>query len=661
MFDEPYIDVEEWRDSPVRHRYVHGGFKGTETRFSIYLPPESSYEGRFFQHITPVPDSEHLAQQQGPGEQNKIGFSMASGGYFLETNGGGVWGGYGSDDPTVAGYRANAASAQHSRIVAAQMYGDHRPYGYAYGGSGGGFRTIGGMENTVGVWDGAVPYVIGSPMAIPNMFTVRMHAQRILCHQLDRIVDAVEPGGSGDPYDGLSAEERDALTEVTRMGFPPRSWFGHRTMGMHAFPVLYGGMRMADPTYFEEFWTEPGYLGYESPPSLERDRVRHRCEVAATLSHEEAVALGLPVGRQPGRARGAVDTAWRDAGDPVPIPVALRLSDASPVDAEGADLLVHSGEAAGARLGVLSVVGDLVLFGPGDTDSVLRIRPGDAVEVDNSGFLAAQTYHRHQVPDNDEFPVWDQFRRPDGSPRYPQRPMILGPLFSAAAAGTVQSGRFEGKMIVVESLLDREALPWQADWYRSKVSEHLGDALDDHFRLWFTDNALHGDDYQEDPTHAVAYLGVLHQALRDVSRWVESGVAPPANTQYEVVDGQVVVPPGAAARRGVQPVVSLTVDGAARADVAVGDEVNLRAKAEVPPGTGFIVALEWDFDGAGRFPVQETVEPAEAVVVDRRWSPQEPGTYFAVVRAVAQRDGDAASPYARLRNLARVRVVANGR
>ena len=127
MFDEPYIDVEEWRDSPVRHRYVHGGFKGTETRFSIYLPPESSYEGRFFQHITPVPDSEHLAQQQGPGEQNKIGFSMASGGYFLETNGGGVWGGYGSDDPTVAGYRANAASAQHSRIVAAQMYGHHRP------------------------------------------------------------------------------------------------------------------------------------------------------------------------------------------------------------------------------------------------------------------------------------------------------------------------------------------------------------------------------------------------------------------------------------------------------------------------------------------------------------------------------------------------------
>ena len=72
------------------------------------------------------------------------------------------------------------------------------------------------------------------------------------------------------------------------------------------------------------------------------------------------------------------------------------------------------------------------------------------------------------------------------------------------------------------------------------------------------------------------------------------------------------------------------------------------------------MALEWDFDGAGRFPVRETVEPAEAVVVERRWSAPERGTYFPVVRAVAHRDGDAASPFARLRNLARVRVVANG-
>ena len=115
FFAAPFVDVDEWRDEPVRHRYVHGGFGGTETRFSIYLPPPDRYDGRFFQHITPVPDSENLAQV-ATGEEDKIGFSIASGGYFLETNGGGATATPGSDvDPTIGAYRANAAAAQYSR------------------------------------------------------------------------------------------------------------------------------------------------------------------------------------------------------------------------------------------------------------------------------------------------------------------------------------------------------------------------------------------------------------------------------------------------------------------------------------------------------------------------------------------------------------------
>ena len=519
------------------------------------------------------------------------------------------------------------------------------PYGYAYGGSGGGYRTIGAAENTTGVWDGFVPYVIGSPMAIPNMFTVRMHAQRILRQRFDQIVDAVEPGGSGDMYDGLDEEERDALTEVTRMGFPPRSWFGHRTMGMHAFPVLYQGMAMADPSYFEDFWTQPGYLGYEMPGSLQRDRVRLDCRIADVITEREAGTLGVRIGAQPGRARGGVDTAWRGSGEPPSVPVAVRLSRPVPVDVLGAELVVTSGHAAGARLVLLSVAEDLAVLGPGDPEVIAGIAPGDAARVDNSGFLAAQTYHRHQVPESDDFPVWDQFRHPDGSPIYPQRPLVLGPLFAAAAAGTVQTGRFAGKMIVVASLLDREALPWQADWYRTKARAHYGDALDDHFRLWFTDNALHGDDEeQESPTHTVSYVGALHQALRDVSRWVEQGVAPPASTIYEVVDGQVVLPEGAVARRGIQPVVALSVDGATRADVTVGAAVTLRAVAEVPDRTGVIVGLEWDLDGTGRFPEAAPIDVDERVTAVRTCSFATPGVYFPAVRVAAQREGIRTAP-----------------
>ena len=55
MFTEPFVDVDEWRDEPVRHRYVHGGFGGTDCRFSAYLPEEVRYQGRFFQPLSPVP------------------------------------------------------------------------------------------------------------------------------------------------------------------------------------------------------------------------------------------------------------------------------------------------------------------------------------------------------------------------------------------------------------------------------------------------------------------------------------------------------------------------------------------------------------------------------------------------------------------------------
>jgi hypothetical protein len=68
---------------------VHGGFEGTETRFSLYLPPQEQYDGRFFQYITPVPMNEYLSQGK-TGEEDKIGFAIDSGAYFIETNGGGM-------------------------------------------------------------------------------------------------------------------------------------------------------------------------------------------------------------------------------------------------------------------------------------------------------------------------------------------------------------------------------------------------------------------------------------------------------------------------------------------------------------------------------------------------------------------------------------------
>lgn len=663
LFSQPYVDIDEWRDTPVRHRYVHGGFKGTETRFSFYFPPKAGYQGRFFQHFTPAPDNENLAQNGAEGEESKMGFALSSGGYFVETNGGGkAHGGFGSTDPSIGAYRANAAAAQYSRVIALKMYGGRRPYGYAYGGSGGAYRTVGSFENTHDVWDGVVPYVLGSSMAIPNSFSVRMHAMRLLKDKFPQIIDAVEPGGSGDPYAGLNAEQAAALKEVTRMGFPPQSWFGYKTMGIHGFAALYQGVVMADPAYFTDFWTKPGYYGFDHPESFAGARMQHKATVSATLDPAEAARAQLNTQLVNGTVKGNVDDSFaalqsRETREVV----AVRVSPMPPiVDFLGGDFIILSGAAKGAKLMVSRIQGDAVIFGIVDPKLAAKIAPGDEVQIDNSNFLAAQTYHRHQVP-GPEFKVWDQFRDADGKPLYPQQRMILGPLFTKATAGSVPTGTFDGKMILVESLWDREAYPWSADWYRGLVRKHWGEAIDDHFRLWFTDHALHGDmTQQEDATRTVSYLGMLHQALRDLVAWVERGVAPPATTGYQVQDGQVIAAETAQARKGIQPVVTLRTNGAVRADVRAGQMVTFTGTITVPPHAGTIIAAEWDFDGSGAFSVKSPVTKGRAhmtLTVRHRFDKQ--GTYFPALRGVSQREGDRRTPYARIQNLGRVRVVVN--
>ena len=143
LYDTPFVDVDEWRDEPVRHRYVHGGFEGTDLRFSLYFPPAERYEGRFFQPLMPISGTEHAATQLlGVMIGSGIEFALASGGYLVESNQGRTVM-FPGDDSTIVGYRASAAAARYSRVLAAEMYGEHRPYGYVYGGSGGAYKTIG--------------------------------------------------------------------------------------------------------------------------------------------------------------------------------------------------------------------------------------------------------------------------------------------------------------------------------------------------------------------------------------------------------------------------------------------------------------------------------------------------------------------------------------
>lgn len=148
-----------------------------------------------------------------------------------------------------------------------------------------------------------------------------------------------------------------------------------------------------------------------------------------------------------------------------------------------------------------------------------------------------------------------------------------------------------------------------------------------------------------------------------MSAWVEKGVPPPASTNYKVVDGQVVVPATAAERKGIQPVVTVKANGGVRAEVAAGKPVKFTAVIEVPPNTGKVVAAEWDFEGEGTFPVAQEIKASDSAGSGTRvkfaisHAFTKPGTYFPALRATSQRDGDVKTPFARISNLGRVRVV----
>ncbi|HKV05793.1 MAG TPA: hypothetical protein VJO53_11905 [Candidatus Acidoferrales bacterium] len=651
IYTDPFIDFDEWRDAPVRHRYVHGGFKGTELLYSFYFPPKEHYQGRFFQPLQAVSGNENMAPM-AMYQAGGVGFALASGGYLVESN-------QGSRNMFGGSAEANAAVAEYSRELAADMYGKHRPFGYVYGGSGGAFKTLGCVENTSGVWDGSIPFVHGTPVSIPYFFTVQAHAMRILGPKFPQIVDALDPGGSGDMYAGLNEEERDALREVTRFGFPPRAWFNFQKIAFGytgVFTTLVDRIVDGDPTYFQDFWSKPGYLGFNSPESLKQPRFQHPTKIAALVMPDEARKMGLPLTMPAAQTQSGVN-----------FPAALRIADPPQGNLQGASIIVKSGGAKGHTLYIAGVVRDLVMigFGAGHFEAMAALRAGDEIQIDNSIYLATQTYHRHQIP-APEYYVWNQYKGADGKPLYPQRPLLPGQ--EVQSGGATQSGRFHGKVIVMQALWDEAAYPWSADWYRTRVKAALGPEFEDRYRLWYVDNTMHTTQVAgpNDPrpvatTRVISYQGVLQQALRDLAAWVEKGVAPPESTAYEVRDGQIVVPSSAAARKGIQPVVTLTANGAARAEVIVGEKVQFTALIDVPPETGTLVAAEWDFEGAGDYPVAGVMEHASAspssATVRTSYAFSAKGTYFPALRATSQRQGDATTPYARVQNLGRVRVV----
>jgi hypothetical protein len=183
------------------------------------------------------------------------------------------------------------------------------------------------------------------------------------------------------------------------------------------------------------------------------------------------------------------------------------------------------------------------------------------------------------------------------------------------------------------------------------------------FRLRWTENAEHGapDRIPNQPGRAtntwlINPQPVIEQTLWDLVDWVENGIEP-SGTTYEYVDGKVHLPATAVERGGIQPVVSVTANGGPRAEVRTGETVELVVHAEVPPGAGSLVSIEWDFDGSGTYPFQHPDVGGTLTSLSTTYTYDRPGTYFATARVHSHRDGDVKATDRRIPNVAQARIV----
>jgi hypothetical protein len=672
FFGEPYIDADDSRDQPTPHRYIHGGFAGTDTRFAFYFPPADRYEGRLYQPLDGA-NAGHEDVFGGPLGSVIGGLEMVArlGGYMVESNMGhlgDVMDPKAGPDPTIYGWRAAAESARLSKFVAAQVYGTPPAHAYVFGGSGGARRSPLCLAYAPGVWDAALPFM-GDAMdgehgdmslvrnGAPN-FACMFNVQRLLGSKIYDVVDAMSPGGSGDPFAGLDTHQREELATLYRLGYPR----GDELMIAQPMGQIWLWASMAErllaeyPDYFESFWSKPGYVGHDLPSVVEADVIDVRATVQRVLFASDIIKDSAFNSPEFAALRGMAALFSR-TGD---LPMAVEIADLPNGYRLGAGVRVLTGSGAGRQLYCTNGVGNVLMCDGAGEASNLRfsgVLAGDEVHVDNRPFLAYCYYYRHHIRQGVE---WDCLRL-DGQPIFEQHPQPeMSPFM-----GVLHTGRFDGKMLWVHHTHDASLWPSQGTGMKKNIEREIGpEEARKQFRLRWTQNAEHvppamagGTPERATNTWLINYQPVIEQSLADLTAWVEHGVEP-SGTNFELRDGRIILPATAAERAGIQPVVDVTANGGSRAEIAVGDSVDLQVHAEVPAGAGTVVSVRWDFDGSGTYPEGLEVDGVSTeVTLSTTHIYDRPGTYFATALVESHRDGDLKATSRRIPNLASARVV----
>lgn len=660
---------DEWRESPRRHRYVHGCFSPSHLCMSVYLPPKELYRGRFVNHM-----------EGGSGGLDKMitqpgwdwAFNSAfddMGAYLVETNEG-HWPdeGTGLDYPREL-WIANAHAVRYARKIAEEMYGKAPARGYITGCSGGGMRSELSLVNNPDLYDGAVPQA-GHGGASSLAWGAYSRMGTLLGKQgVAKMVDAADVGGSGKIFDGLTAMQREALSDFLRLGYPRDAIGSVKEYWVGSAPVM---LNERFTQYRKDFWTKPGFLGHDNPELLKPLLIETEVTVGHVFTGRELraggpSAMGVGGGRNPDTATYGPAQPGKDILDSK---TAIRIDYPDLAKLFLAKMTIQTGPDAGKEVYVgppMSGGGDLLqAYLPHSPWAFDNVKDGDKLKIDNRDYVAFMYIYRHlgealtafDFPEmrnapNRQMPEYQQLLSTYNEAIYPQVP---GP---SSANTREREGAINPnqKMIYLSGTADEAQWPAYIETHLRKIRQKTTN-VDNHFRMWWMEGVPHCSGPLAGPgsTSRVNVNGFVSQALVDVMNWVERGTPAPASTKYGFSQNVIGLPRSAAERMGVQPVVSLTANGGARAEVAVGQPVTLTGTVEVPAGTGQLVGAEWDFDGKGVWPKKEATVGGARGTFSTTFTYDKPGTYFPVIRVASRRDGITPTT-APIYNIARARVV----
>jgi len=537
-----------------------------------------------------------------------------------------------------AHWRHSAAATKIAVDIVRKMYGTTgRIYSYYWGCSGGGQMAQAAAEGQSGVWAGVIvvcPATRGNPahafqwqghfvLAMPEAKFQHLLSSLAVGHGIDAS-DGLSPTERALLYEGLNDEEKSVLDELLAAGYPINELSPFIKMMLNPI-VGTSEIFYLDPTYEDDFWSKPGYAGTNPPAYL-------------TAAKIDGFAPVTAVNRD---ANGAVLSVQLDPAAIPPVPAAS----VSRLGTTGQRFYVYApdgrtrvvdpsqrSEAYGALSGTIDrQSGLLTLAGTNSPVLLGALVKGAQIRVTNRFLLSAYFYPRHTIVPG--YYQYDQYRNADGSPKYPQRPYSVADLSTMrSGAGVLSLGQIKSKVMLFQNMSDFLAFPSWVASYAKSIEEALGKArADQMLRVYYQQRGAH--------TNAGIVGGVFNQALLDMMAWAERGIAPKPSSQwrFELPDTQVILSADAAVRRGLQPVVEVTVNGSDHAAVAVDQPVTMVGKLEMPPATGQIVRYDWTYGPATDATV--LAKPMQRVDITRTIRFTAPGDYIIRLAADGQRSG----------------------